>query len=109
MRTVLCLAALVAILGVGAGCEAKATPEECAAACKQVETVFLGSVDKKLAEAGAVTKLGESGAQMADDLAQQMLKYLRTDCESRCNSLANQSQVECLKGVKTPDDLKKCR
>lgn len=91
-----------------AGCEAKATPDECRSACDNLKTVILGVVEKETAREETMKKMGPTGAELARETASLFVDYLTRECERQCNARSTRKVAECLTNAKTPEDVNRC-
>lgn len=91
-----------------AGCEAKATQEECRSACDNLKTVILGVVEQETAREETMKKMGQTGAELARETASLFVDYLTRECERQCNARSTRKVAECLTAAKTPDDVNRC-
>ncbi|HRE90351.1 MAG TPA: hypothetical protein PK095_14560 [Myxococcota bacterium] len=98
---------MLAFLGF-AGCEAKATQEECRSACDNLKTVILGVVEQETAREETMKKMGQTGAELARETASLFVDYLTRECERQCNARSTRKVAECLAAAKTPDDVNRC-
>jgi len=95
----------VAALGA---CEAKATPEECDAACANLKGIFLGVVDKETTREETLKKMGTTGAELARETAALFVDFLTRECTRQCNARSTRKVAECLTAAKTPEDVNRC-
>jgi len=98
---------LTALSGL-AGCEAKATPEECESACANLKSVFLGVVERETAKEDAQKKMGTTGAELARETASLFVEFLTRECTRQCNARSTRKVTECLRAAKSEDDIKRC-
>lgn len=96
------------VAGAVSACDAKATDEECSAACENVTRLYLGAVDEQAASEELLTQMGEAGASMAKEMASMQLEYLRHECQRECKAKATRKQVDCLKAAKTTEQAGRC-
>lgn len=108
MLRLLAVITLIAPLVVSAGCDAKATQEECDNACKNVTDLYLGAVDKQAATDAVLQQMGATGAQMAKEMAQLQLEFLKKECVKECYAKATRKQTECLINAKSSEDISRC-
>lgn len=101
------LAGMFALLAF-AGCEAKATQEECRSACDNLKTVILGVVEQETAREETMKKMGQTGAELARETASLFVDYLTRECERQCNARSTRKVAECLTAAKTPEDVNRC-
>jgi len=106
-RLPLVISLLVALAGV-TGCDAKATPDECEAACKNVTDLYLGAVDQQAASDQVLQQMGATGAAMAKEMANLQLEFLKKECVKECNAKATQKQTQCLINAKSSEDINRC-
>ncbi|TNF32605.1 MAG: hypothetical protein EP329_09645 [Deltaproteobacteria bacterium] len=107
MRTLSGALVLVIAFAVS-GCPAKATRDDCAKACDNVNRLYLGAVEKQSGSNAVLSKMGEAGAKMAQDMASLQLDFLRQECEQECMERATRDLTECLSNAKSPEDLERC-
>jgi|GEM_PF-2156285 len=107
MRTLSSALVLLVAIAIG-GCPAKATKDDCAKACDNVNRLYLGAVEQQSGSNDVLSKMGEAGAKMAKDMASLQLDFLRQECQQECLERATKDLTECLSNAKTPEDLEKC-
>lgn len=91
-----------------AGCEAKATSEECDNACDNLKTVILGVVEQETAREETLKQMGPTGAETARETASLFVDYLTRECVRQCNARSTSKVAGCLAGAKTPEDVNRC-
>lgn len=106
-RLFLAITSIIA-LGAVAGCDAKATPEECDKACKNVTDLYLGEVAKQASNNTVLQQMGATGAAMAKEMAQLQLEFLKKECVKECYAKATRKQTECLVSAKSNEDINRC-
>lgn len=108
MRPLILAITLLVALAAAAGCDAKATPEECDKACKNVTDLYLGAVDKQASSDAVLQQMGATGSAMAKEMAQLQLEFLKKECVKECNAKATRKQTECLISAKSSEDINRC-
>ncbi len=105
LKRALMISLSIAALGA---CEAKATPEECDAACANLKGIFLGVVDKETTREDTLKKMGTTGAELARETAALFVDFLTRECTRQCNARSTRKVAECLTAAKTPEDVNRC-
>lgn len=108
MRRLLVIITFLVPLAAVGGCDAKATPEECESACKNVTDLYLGAVDKQAASDQVLQQMGATGAAMAKEMANLQLEFLKKECVKECNAKATRKQTACLIQAKSSEDINRC-
>ena len=108
MRRLLVIITFLVPLAAVVGCDAKATPDECELACKNVTDLYLGAVDKQAASDQVLQQMGATGAAMAKEMANLQLEFLKKECVKECNAKATRKQTECLIKATSSEDINKC-
>ncbi|MCC6625049.1 MAG: hypothetical protein IT385_27625 [Deltaproteobacteria bacterium] len=108
MRRLFILLALLVPLAAAGGCDAKATPDECEAACKNVTDLYLGAVDKQAQSDQVLQQMGATGAAMAKEMANLQLEFLKKECVKECNAKATRKQTDCLIKATSSEDINRC-
>ncbi|MCA9516439.1 MAG: hypothetical protein KC635_15975 [Myxococcales bacterium] len=108
MRSLLGATLTIAALGMTPGCAAKATKEDCAKACENLTTLYLGSVDREAERDEVLKAMGKTGSAMAREMAALQLDFLKEECERECNEKATVKQTDCLSQAQSSEDLSKC-
>ena len=97
---------LLSLLLLVAGCDLRATPDECKAACDNVSRVGHAEVEQKIAETQDLAESGEG--RMARSMASAMVDAIRDECMKQCQDKGTRELTDCLSTSENVEAINRC-
>ena len=99
-------ACLMSMVLIAPGCDLRATPDECKAACDNVSRVGHAEVELKIAETQDLAESGEG--RMARSMASAMVDAIRDECMKQCQDKGTRELTECLSTSEDVEAINHC-